>query len=86
VTHRPAGFLGPGAIGAPMAARPARGGALTIWDRTAAKAEALARAQGVRWAATPREAALGADVVITCLPTSREVGARSSTSPAAAPS
>ncbi|HEY7480703.1 MAG TPA: NAD(P)-dependent oxidoreductase [Gemmatimonadales bacterium] len=75
MTHPPAAFLGLGAIGAPMAARLARGGALTVWNRTAAKAEAFARAQGARWAATPRAAALGADVVITCLPTSREVEA-----------
>ena len=71
----PAAFLGLGAIGAPMAARLARGAPLTVWNRTRARAEAFARAHGTRSAATPREAAEGAAVVVTCLPTSREVEA-----------
>jgi 3-hydroxyisobutyrate dehydrogenase len=75
VSRQPAAFLGLGAIGAPMAARLARGGALTVWNRTRSRAEEFARANGARIAATPREAAAGADVVITCLPTSREVAA-----------
>jgi 3-hydroxyisobutyrate dehydrogenase len=75
VSHPPVAFLGLGAIGTPMAARLARGGALTVWNRTAARAEAFARRHGARHAATPRDAAIGADVVITCLPTSREVEA-----------
>ena len=62
-------------MGAPMAARLARGGALTVWNRTRSRAVEFARAHGGRSAATPREAAKGADVVITCLPTSREVEA-----------
>jgi len=75
VSRRPAAFLGLGAMGAPMAARLARGGALAVWNRTRSRAEEFARAHGARSAATPREAATGADVVITCLPTSREVEA-----------
>jgi 3-hydroxyisobutyrate dehydrogenase len=75
VSRQPAAFLGLGAIGAPMAARLARGGPLTVWNRTRSRAEEFARANGTRIAATPREAAAGADVVITCLPTSREVEA-----------
>lgn len=71
----PAAFLGLGAIGARMAARLARGTRLTVWNRTRARAEAFARAHGVRSAATAREAAEGAEVVVTCLPTSREVEA-----------
>lgn len=71
----PAAFLGLGAIGAPMAARLARGSRLTVWNRTRTKAEEFARTHGVRSAATPREAAEGAGVVVTCLPTSREVEA-----------
>lgn len=71
----PAAFLGLGAIGAPMAARLARGSRLTVWNRTRARAEAFTRAHDVRSAATPREAAEGAAVVVTCLPTSREVEA-----------
>jgi 3-hydroxyisobutyrate dehydrogenase len=75
VSRQPAAFLGLGAIGAPMAARLARGGPLTVWNRTRSRAEEFARANGTRIAATPREAAAGAGVVITCLPTSREVEA-----------
>jgi 3-hydroxyisobutyrate dehydrogenase len=69
----PAAFLGLGAIGTPMAARLARGARLTVWNRTRARAEEFARAHDVRSAATPREAVDGADVAVTCLPTSREV-------------
>ncbi|HEX6670320.1 MAG TPA: NAD(P)-dependent oxidoreductase [Gemmatimonadales bacterium] len=71
----PAAFLGLGAIGAPMAARLARGTRLVVWNRTRARADDFARAHRVRSAASPREAAAGADVVLTCLPTSREVEA-----------
>jgi len=69
------GFLGLGAIGAPMAARLARRGALVVWNRTAERAREFARRVGARAAETPRELAGEADVVITCLPTSREVEA-----------
>jgi 3-hydroxyisobutyrate dehydrogenase len=48
---------------------------LAVWNRTSAKAEALAGALGVRHAATPADAARGCDVVITCLPVSRHVEA-----------
>ena len=75
MTVGPAAFLGLGAIGAPMAERLARAARLTVWNRTGARAEAFARNHGVRSAATPREAAEGAAVIITCLPTSREVEA-----------
>ena len=46
---------------------------LTVWNRTAARAEAFARDTGAGAARTPAEAARGAAVVVTCLPTSREV-------------
>jgi 3-hydroxyisobutyrate dehydrogenase len=75
VSLGPAAFLGLGAIGAPMAARLASGAALTVWNRTRARAEEFARAHGVGSAATPREAVAGASIVVTCLPTSREVEA-----------
>jgi 3-hydroxyisobutyrate dehydrogenase len=75
VSGRRVAFLGLGAIGAPMAARLAAAGTLTVWNRTRARAEEFAGAHGGRVAATPREAAAGADVVLTCLPTSREVEA-----------
>ncbi|HVT38254.1 MAG TPA: NAD(P)-dependent oxidoreductase [Gemmatimonadaceae bacterium] len=77
-------FLGLGAIGTPMAqhlAAPEGDYLLAVWNRSASKAAAfLAKHEGkkgskVRQAATPADAARGADVVITCLPTSREVAA-----------
>lgn len=61
------GFLGLGTMGAPMAANVAkRGHALTVWNRTRERAASLV-AGGARLAATPAEAARGADVVITML-------------------
>jgi 3-hydroxyisobutyrate dehydrogenase len=66
-------FLGLGAIGAPMAAHLVKRHSLTVWNRTAARATEFASSHGARAARTPREAAQGAEVVLTCLPTSREV-------------
>jgi 3-hydroxyisobutyrate dehydrogenase len=66
-------FLGLGAIGTPMAVHLAKAHQLTVWNRTAGKATAFAAAHAATVAATPREAAAGAEVVITCLPTSRDV-------------
>ena len=68
-------FLGLGAIGAPMAAHLAGRHDLTVWNRTPERATRFAAAHRARVAATPREAATGADVVVTCLPTSAEVEA-----------
>ena len=71
---RTIGFLGLGAIGAPMAQHlPAHGFDLIVWNRTRERAERLAGTVRARVARTPAEAAREADVVITCLPTSREV-------------
>lgn len=67
-------FLGLGAIGRPMATRVA--GAkipLTVWNRTASRAAEFAEKHGARHAATPADAARGAEVLITCLPTSHDV-------------
>src|SRR5690606_17646420 len=69
------GFLGLGAIGTPMAAHVAREHDLAVWNRTAARAHAFAAGHRARVAATPREAAAGAEIIVTCLPTSREVEA-----------
>lgn len=66
-------FLGLGAIGAPMARHIASAHSLAVWNRTAAKSEGFAGLPGVRVASSASEAARGAAVVITCLPTSREV-------------
>jgi 3-hydroxyisobutyrate dehydrogenase len=67
-------FLGLGAIGAPMAAHltgpPFQ---LTVWNRTRSKADEFARRHVAVVAATPRDAARGAEVVVTCLPSSREL-------------
>ena len=68
-----AGFLGLGAIGEPIAARLAPRADLAVWNRTRARADAFAAKYQARFAATPREAATGAAVVLTCLPTSAEV-------------
>ncbi len=59
------GFIGLGLMGRPMAANLLKAGfPLTVWNRTASRAEALA-AQGARVAASPAEAAASADVLIT---------------------
>ncbi|MBI1808532.1 MAG: NAD(P)-dependent oxidoreductase [Gemmatimonadetes bacterium] len=69
-------FLGLGAIGTPMARHlVAPEFSLAVWNRTASKAAAFAAEHKVRHAATPADAARGADVVITCLPTSHDVAA-----------
>jgi 3-hydroxyisobutyrate dehydrogenase len=68
-------FLGLGAIGAPMAAHLAGRWQLTVYNRTARTAAEFAERHSAAVAATPREAAEEADVVITCVPTSREVEA-----------
>ncbi len=70
-----AAFLGLGAIGWPMAAHVARRHDLTVWNRTRSRADDFAARHRCRAAATPCEAAAGADVVLTCLPTSAEVEA-----------
>ncbi|HJU73460.1 MAG TPA: NAD(P)-dependent oxidoreductase, partial [Gemmatimonadaceae bacterium] len=57
----------------PMAGHVAANFPLVVWNRTRAKAETFAATHGARLAATPREAVQDADVVVTCLPTSREV-------------
>jgi 3-hydroxyisobutyrate dehydrogenase len=46
---------------------------LVVWNRTGARAEAFASSNAARAIATPAEAATGRDVVITCLPVSRDV-------------
>ena len=61
-------FLGLGVMGGPMAGHLAKAGhEVTVWNRTAAKAEAWAGANEGRAAATPREAAEGAELVFACV-------------------
>lgn len=68
-------FLGLGAIGAPMARHLAAAHQLVVWNRTRATADAFAARTPCTVVSTPREAASGAEAVITCLPTSKEVAA-----------
>lgn len=61
-------FLGLGVMGFPMAGHLARAGHdVTVYNRTAAKAEAWKAEFGGKTAATPREAASGAQVVFCCV-------------------
>ena len=59
------GLIGLGLMGRPMGANLLEAGfPLVVWNRTRARAEALAQ-QGARVAATPREAAAACDVLLT---------------------
>ena len=61
-------FIGTGVMGGPMAGHLAKAGHdLTVYNRTRAKADAWVAAHGGKAAATPAEAAQGADVVLTCV-------------------
>ncbi|AVS92357.1 oxidoreductase [Paracidovorax avenae] len=69
---RKVAFLGLGVMGYPMAGHLALAGhQVTVYNRTAAKAaawcEEFTQAAGARHAATPREAAQGADIVFCCV-------------------
>ncbi|MCL4212532.1 MAG: NAD(P)-dependent oxidoreductase [Gemmatimonadales bacterium] len=48
---------------------------LRVWNRTASRAAAFATEHGAVHAASPAEAARGADVVVTCFPVSADVEA-----------
>jgi len=70
------GFIGLGIMGSRMAANLCRAGfPVAAWNRTRAKAEALAEAHGATVADTPAAAAEGADAVITMVVDSPEVEA-----------
>jgi 3-hydroxyisobutyrate dehydrogenase len=61
-------FLGLGVMGYPMAGHlAAKGHDVTVYNRTAAKAEAWVKQHGGAMATTPREAAEGADFVMACV-------------------
>jgi len=69
-------FIGLGDIGLLMASHLAREPfELVVWNRTPSKSEDFARSYKARVAESPAAAAQGADVVITCLPSSVEVEA-----------
>ena len=68
IEPRRVAFLGLGVMGYPMAGHLARAGhAVTVYNRTASKAQAWAAEHGGATAATPREAAGGADLVFACV-------------------
>ncbi|CUH48894.1 2-hydroxy-3-oxopropionate reductase [Ruegeria atlantica] len=61
-------FLGLGVMGYPMAGHlQAAGHEVTVYNRTATKAEAWVAQHGGAMATTPREAAQGADFVMACV-------------------
>ncbi len=61
-------FLGLGVMGYPIAGHLARAGhAVTVYNRTAAKSQAWTAEFGGASAATPREAAQGAEIVFCCV-------------------
>ena len=61
-------FLGLGVMGHPMAGHLARAGhEVTVYNRSAAKAQAWVAEYGGRSAPTPREAASGAAIVFACV-------------------
>jgi 3-hydroxyisobutyrate dehydrogenase-like beta-hydroxyacid dehydrogenase len=68
VPARDVAFLGLGVMGAPMAGHLAAAGhRVTVYNRTAAKSAEWVKAHGGRSAATPREAATGAEIVFCCV-------------------
>ncbi|MFM2356351.1 MAG: hypothetical protein RLZZ528_2087 [Pseudomonadota bacterium] len=61
-------FLGLGVMGFPMAGHlAAKGHAVTVWNRTAARAEAWVARHGHARAASAAEAATGAEIVFACV-------------------
>jgi 3-hydroxyisobutyrate dehydrogenase len=61
-------FLGLGVMGHPMAGHLQRAGhRVTVYNRTASKAQAWAQSSGGHAAPTPREAAAGASLVFACV-------------------
>ncbi len=68
VASRTVAFLGLGVMGFPMAGHLARAGhRVTVYNRTASKAQQWAQQYGGEAAATPAAAAAGADIVFACV-------------------
>lgn len=68
VTMAKLAFLGLGVMGFPMAGHlAAKGHQVVVYNRSAAKAQAWVEKHGGASAATPREAAAGADFVLACV-------------------
>ena len=69
------GFVGLGIMGAPMARNALKAGfAVTVTNRTPARAEPLAK-DGATVVKTPREVAAGSDIVVTMVPNTPDVEA-----------
>ncbi|HUF65323.1 MAG TPA: NAD(P)-dependent oxidoreductase [Gemmatimonadaceae bacterium] len=66
-------FIGLGDIGTPMAGHLSTRFELSVWSRTKAKVEAFVQAHSAIAASSAADAASGAHVLVTCLPTSVEV-------------
>jgi hypothetical protein len=61
----PVGLIGLGLMGKPMGANLLKAGhELTVWNRTASRADEL-MAQGAKRAATPRDVAAASEVIVT---------------------
>ncbi len=68
VTQHAVAFLGLGVMGYPMAGHLARAGhRVTVYNRTAKKADQWVEEYGGRAARTPRDAAAGAQIVFSCV-------------------
>jgi len=67
------GFIGLGNMGVPMAGRLMDGGYSLVVNDLRRDAARPLLARGATWAASPAEVAAAAQIVITILPTSREV-------------
>ena len=67
------GFIGLGAIGLPIATHVARMSDATVWNRTGARAASFGEEHGAATAGSIEELVAAVGVVMTCLPTSREV-------------
>ena len=68
VAPKKVAFLGLGVMGFPMAGHLARAGhPVTVYNRSPAKAQAWMAEFGGSAKATPREAAMGADIVFSCV-------------------
>jgi 3-hydroxyisobutyrate dehydrogenase len=68
VSPQKVSFLGLGVMGYPMAGHLARAGHhVTVYNRTAKKADQWAEEYGGKTARTPREAASGAQIVFSCV-------------------
>ncbi|MGI9426211.1 MAG: NAD(P)-dependent oxidoreductase [Hyphomicrobiaceae bacterium] len=66
------GFIGLGNMGGPLAQRLVDRVVLTVFDLSEDRVAAFT-AQGARAATSPQDVAAGSDIVLTCLPSSRDV-------------